>query len=162
MLGRGLGHKSLALLALAGPTSPVSLRSTWLRLSSPHTSKAVCLFPQPSLTLFAVLGRGLASHKKLVAKRSIFKVALLPKNRRTKSLLFVINRFALEQTGSLRLSSPHTSKAVCLFPQPSLTLFAVLGRGLEPPRDCSHRLLKPACLPFHHPSAPVRNFTVSA
>ena len=25
------------------------------------------------------------------------------------------------------------------------------GRGLEPPRDCSHQLLRLACLPFHHP-----------
>src|SRR3989344_5700595 len=27
-------------------------------------------------------------------------------------------------------------------------------RGLEPPRDCSHQLLRLACLPFHHLGMP--------
>ena|GEM_PF-5923313 len=30
--------------------------------------------------------------------------------------------------------------------------FFVLGAGLEPARPYRHRILSPACLPFHHPS----------
>jgi hypothetical protein len=34
----------------------------------------------------------------------------------------------------------------------TLTLVFVLGAGLEPARANAHRILSPACLPFHHPS----------
>ena len=33
-----------------------------------------------------------------------------------------------------------------------LSLFFVLGTGLEPVRPWSQRILSPLCLPFHHPS----------
>lgn len=28
----------------------------------------------------------------------------------------------------------------------------MLGKGVEPSRDCSQGILSPQCLPFHHPS----------